>query len=69
MSRIKITVKELINYLRNKKCDTPYPIYVANKILKNPNHIIASKDADEFSLREIFEHIEITDEPKDTSDM
>lgn len=69
MSRIKITVKELIDYLRNKKCDTPYPNYVAKEILKNPDHILASKNIDDFSLRDIFEHIEITDEPTNTADM
>lgn len=69
MSRIKITIKELTDYLKSKKCKTPYPKYIAETILKNADHSIGYKHEDDFSLREIFDHIEIIDEPTNTSDM
>jgi hypothetical protein len=55
----KIKKIDLINHLRNKKCNTPYTFYIAEKILEDKNHPIIYIDPEEFKLRQIFNYIEV----------
>lgn len=58
----KITIKQLVDFLKSKR-DGSFPRHIATNLLNNPNHPIASKSEDEFSLKDIFQHIEVIDDP------
>lgn len=69
MKKKRVTPKQLTDFLRGKLCNTPYTVYIARELLDDEDHPLAKKDPSEFSLRDIFEHIEIEDDrTKDTSD-
>ena len=59
MSTRKVTIKQLVDFLKSKSCSTPMNVYVATELLEDPSHPIAKKDPEDFKLREIFNHIEI----------
>ncbi len=59
----KVSFKNLINYLKEVKpvCGTE----IAIGLLNDPNHPIAKIESKDFTLRKIFELIEIDVQPSD----
>lgn len=61
MSRIKITPKELRDFIRKKKCNTPQNIYLAKHLFNDVDHPLAKKSKDEFRIRDLLDYIDFDD--------
>jgi len=60
--RRKITIQELVQFLKSKDCKRSHQQYIAEELLKEPSHPITNTDSN--LSTHLFDNIEIVDEPK-----
>lgn len=60
--RRKITIQELIHFLKSKDCKRSHQQYIAEELLKQPSHPITSTESN--LSTHLFDTIEIIDEPQ-----
>ena len=61
VNKVKVTLKELKDYLKKKrdKCNKTHGKSLAEDLLNDPNHPVSKFSNEDFSLRRIFDYIQI----------
>lgn len=67
MTSKSISHQELKRIIKNKKCNTPWPEYLAIEIFNDPDHPIADIHTDDIRLsRDLFKYLILSYEEKDS---
>ncbi len=63
-SKIKVTLHQLKEYLKNKRdrCNKPHGRSIAEDLLNDPNHPVSTKSDEDFSLSNIFDYVDVIDD-------
>ncbi len=68
MTTRKVTIKQLIDYLRSKREAESLNQYLAKNLFKDPDHPIAKIDSDDFRFKHLLNHLEIVEEKDATTE-